>query len=98
MKTNHHWLAFVLLLAIPVGRAFGYGNAGHEAVGNVAAHYLAGTRAEKEVRALLHENEDLAKACTWADRAKLPEQYISEEMKDYVAHNPDHHKYHLCDV
>lgn len=91
-------LYFLLILVSAFHVALGYGNAGHEAVGNVAAHYLAGTPAEREVSKLLRPGEDLAKACTWADRAKLPDQYLSAEMKDYVGHNPEHHSYHFCDV
>lgn len=87
-----------LLVLFFTRAAFGYGNAGHEAVGNIAAHYLAGTPAEAEVRKLLRPGEELSKACTWADRAKLPDQYLSDEMKDFVAHNPEHHSYHFCDV
>ncbi len=98
MKTIRHLFILFLLAIMPARFALGYGNAGHEAVGNVAAHYLEGTHAEAEVRKLLRPGEDLAKASTWADRAKLPEQYLSDEMKDFVAHNPDHHKYHFCDV
>lgn len=94
----------LLLLLVPLAlfltapALFGYGNAGHEAVGNIAAHFLAGSRAETEVRKLLLPNETLAKACTWADRAKLPEQYLSQEMQEFVKNNPDHHKYHYCDI
>lgn len=91
-------LLFLFLAAAFSPCAFGYGNAGHEAIGLVAAHYLAGSRAETEVAKLLHPGEDLAKAATWADRAKLPGQYLSPEMQDFVANNPSHHKYHFCDV
>src|SRR5438067_2256116 len=98
MKTIRCLLVSVIFAVTCARCALGYGNAGHEAVGNIAAHYLAGTHAEAKVRNLLRPNEDLAKASTWADRAKLPAQYLSDEMKDFVAHNPDHHKYHFCDV
>src|SRR5207245_1943178 len=83
---------------LAASRAFGYGNAGHEIVGNLAAHYLAGSHAEAEIRKLLKPGEDLAKACTWADREKFPEKYLTDEMKEFVANNPDHHLYHYCDV
>ena len=43
-----------------IANASGYGNAGHQAIGSVAEHYLEGTRAQKEVRALLKEGENLA--------------------------------------
>ncbi len=76
----------------------GYGAAGHEAIGRIATQYLAGTRAESEVAKLLYPNEDLARAATWADRAKLDEKYLSAEMKTFVTDNPGHHGYHYCDV
>jgi hypothetical protein len=81
-----------------IANASGYGNAGHQAIGTVAEHYLEGTRAKKEIRALLKEGENLDKAATWADRAKLPEKYLSAEMKEFVTNNPDHHSFHYCDV
>ncbi|MES2922324.1 MAG: S1/P1 nuclease [Verrucomicrobiota bacterium] len=81
-----------------VGNAFGYGNAGHQAVGTVAERHLEGSRALTEVRLLLRKGEGLDKAATWADRAKLPDKYLSAEMKDFVANNPEHHSYHYCDV
>lgn len=98
MKKNACPFLFFSLALIAATSAFGYGNAGHEAVGSIAAHYLAGTHAEAEMQKLLLPGETLAKACTWADRAKLPEQYLSPEMKDFVTNNPDHHKYHFCDI
>lgn len=90
-------------LFIPVifsfaGSAFAYGPAGHEAVGTIAERYLDGTRALKEVRTLLHKDESLARATTWADRAKFPDKYLNAEMKEFVANNPEHHSYHYCDV
>lgn len=81
-----------------IGNASGYGNAGHQAVGTIADHYLQGTRALKEVHSLLRKGEGLDKAATWADRAKLPDKYLSAEMKDFVANNPEHHSYHYCDI
>jgi len=93
--------SFVLLVASVVllaRSACGYGNAGHQAVGTMAEHYLEGTRAGREVRTLLHAKEDMARAATWADRAKLPEKYLSAEMKEYVANNPGHRSYHYCDL
>src|SRR5947208_1070100 len=76
----------------------GYGNAGHEIVGAMAERLIQGTHAEAQVRALLKPEETLAKAATWADRAKFPDQYLSPEMKEYVANNPNHHSFHFCDV
>jgi hypothetical protein len=81
-----------------ISTAFGYGNAGHQAIGSIAEHYLSGTRAEQEVRALLNAREDLARAATWADRAKIPDKYLTAEMKEFVANNPGHHGFHYCDI
>jgi hypothetical protein len=81
-----------------IGTALAYGPAGHEAVGTIAERYLEGSRALKEVRSLLHKDESLARATTWADRAKFPEKYLSAEMKEFVTNNPEHHSYHYCDV
>ncbi len=86
-------IAFVL-----IGNASGYGPAGHEATGKIAEHYLAGTRALVEARKLLGKDDGLDRAATWADRAKFPEKYLTDEMKDFVANNPDHHTYHYCDI
>lgn len=91
-------LFLACLSAVFVGNASGYGNAGHQAVGTVAEHYLEGTRALKEVRSLLRTGEGLDKAATWADRAKLPDKYLSAEMKDFITNNPEHHSYHYCDI
>lgn len=88
-------VGLTLMLAVS---SLGYGNAGHEAVGNLAARYLMGTRAEKEIIALLNPNEGMDRAATWADRAKFPDKYLTHEMKEYVANNPDHHSYHYCDI
>ncbi len=92
-----------LLLLAAIGFSFasqarGYGNAGHQAIGTIAAGYLEGTRAGTEVRALLKKEEGLDRAATWPDRAKLPEKYLTAEMKDFVTNNPEHHSYHYCDV
>jgi hypothetical protein len=93
----HLLLGFLCHVVLLVG-SFGYGNAGHQAVATIAERQLAGTRAETEIRALLHENEDLARASTWADRAKFDDKYLTKEMKEFVAQNPGHHGYHYCDI
>ncbi len=98
MRPIRFFFASIVAFVCSVAPVFGYGTAGHEAVGNIAAHYLEGSRTETEVAKLLRPGETLAKACTWADRAKLPDQYLTPEMKEFVANNPDHHKYHFCDV
>ena len=89
--------AFVLFAAC-AGHAFGYGNAGHQAIGSLAEKYLEGSRALEEVRKLLHKDEGLDRAATWMDRAKLPEKYLTNEMTEFVTNNPDHHSFHYCDI
>ena len=91
-------LTLTALTVALMGNGFGYGNAGHQAIGTVAENYLVGTRALKQVHALLKQGEGLDKASTWADRAKLPDKYLSVEMKEFVTNNPEHHSYHYCDV
>ena len=91
-------LIFATVALATIGNALGYGNAGHEAIGTIAEHDLEGTRALKEVRSLLHQGEGLDRASTWPDRAKLPDKYLTAEMKDFVANNPEHHTYHYCDI
>jgi hypothetical protein len=90
-------ILFPLLIFIS-SHAFAYGPAGHETVGTIAERYLAGTRALTQVESLLNKGENLARASTWADRAKFPEKYLSAEMKEFVANNPQHHSFHYCDV
>jgi len=91
-------LLSLFLSFVSIGGASAYGPAGHQAVGTIAERHLEGTRAIKEVRALLKSDEGLDKAATWADRAKFPDKYLTTEMKDFVANNPDHHVFHYCDI
>jgi len=59
-----------MLLALAPHVAWGWGAAGHEAIGAVADRLLAGTRAGGEVRTILGPDETLAEASVWADCAK----------------------------
>ena len=77
--------------------AFGYGNDGHETVGAIAAELIQGTHAETKVNELL-QGMSLVDAATWADRAKGSQGPLTQEMKDFVAANHDHHNYHYTDV
>lgn len=94
---RHFFFIFTLGCSV-VGKSYGYGNAGHQAIGTIAEHYLTGTRAGLEIRTLLKPGEGLDRAATWADRAKIPDKYLTIEMKEFVANNPGHHSYHYCDV
>lgn len=98
MSLLPHLAGGLAVLHLLTAAAFGYGNAGHQVIGDIAAHYLQGTRAGEEVAKLLRDKETLATAATWPDRAKLPEKYLTEEMKEFVAQNPEHHVYHYCDI
>lgn len=63
----------LLFFVIHTGFAFAYGSAGHEAIGALADDYIAGTNAEKEVKALLKKVKSgitLQQAAVWADCAK----------------------------
>ena len=91
------FLRFLCIGLTLCGPLHGYGNAGHLAVGTIAAHYLEGTRAGDEVKSLL-KKDGLDRAATWADRAKIPEKYLTVEMKEFVANNPNHHSFHYCDI
>src|SRR6185437_15013071 len=77
--------------------ALGYGKDGHETVGAIAADLLQGTHAETKVNNLL-QGMSLLDAATWADRAKGSQGPLTQEMKDFVAANHDHHNYHYTDV
>ncbi len=90
--------AATLCVLLQTAAAPGYGPAGHQAIGKIAEKDLEGTRAGREVRKLLLPDERLDYAANWADRAKLPEKYLSDEMKSFIAANPKHHSYHYCDV
>jgi hypothetical protein len=79
--------------------AHAWGNDGHRAVGAIADQLIAGSSAEQHVKALLLPGESLEKVATWADCVKGtycgPQ---SDEMKSYVAANPQHSEYHYTDV
>ena len=66
-------VCFPLFLATYAGLVFSYGPAGHEAIGALTDQYIAGTNAEKEVKALLKMVKpglSLQQAGAWADCAK----------------------------
>ncbi len=89
------YAAFALATA---GNTFGYGNDGHQAVGTIAERHLEGTHALEMAHSLLKKGDGLDRASTWLDRAKLPDKYLSTEMTDFIANNPDHHSFHYCDI
>ncbi|WP_431476136.1 S1/P1 nuclease [Massilia eburnea] len=79
--------------------ALAWGNAGHRVVGAIADNLIKGSNAEKQVKALLQQGEDLEKIANWADCVKGtfcgPQ---TQEMNDYVAAHPKHSEYHYTDV
>ena len=94
-------LACILALssAFVSGQALAWGADGHATVGAIADQLIAGSNAEKQVAALLLPGESLASIASWADCVKG--SYCgpqTQEMKDYVAANPQHSEYHYTDV
>jgi len=99
-------LAIVVALSASMGiaallpaEALAWGNAGHRVVGSIADKLIAGSNAEKQVKALLQPGESLESIANWADCVKGtycgPQ---SPEMLDYVKANPKHSEYHYTDV
>jgi hypothetical protein len=79
--------------------ALAWGNDGHRAVGAIADKLLKGTKAEKQIAALLQPGESLESIANWADCVKGtycgPQ---TSEMVEYVNGNPKHSTYHYTDV
>jgi hypothetical protein len=93
-------ISVALCLSYPL-TALAYGHQGHETVGLIAASLIKGTNAEKQVKRLLQKEETLATASEWADCAKgftYCHADPTEEMKDFVQRNPNHHAYHYTDI
>lgn len=94
-----------LACVVALGGAFlsldaaAWGYQGHRAVGAMADQLIAGTRAQKEVAALLLPGESLEKISVWPDCVKGtscgPQ---TPEMLEYVAANPQHSEYHYTDI
>lgn len=81
------------------GNALAWGDQGHRSIGAIADRLLKGTKAEKQVAALLLPGENLELATIWADCVKGsfcgPQ---SQEMLDYAAGNPQHTEYHYTNT
>ncbi|MET0981524.1 MAG: S1/P1 nuclease [Telluria sp.] len=94
-------LACVLALAsaFTANAALAWGGDGHRAVGAIADKLLKGSKAEKQIAALLLPGESLESIANWADCVKGtycgPQ---SPEMVDYTTGNPKHSEYHYTDV
>lgn len=80
--------------------AFAWGNDGHRVVGSIADKLIKGTRAEKQVAALLLPGESLESVSVWADTAKGGVGYAipTPEMVEYTDANPKHSEYHYTDI
>jgi hypothetical protein len=76
--------------------AFAWGDEGHRAIGDMAAHLIAGTPAAQHVHELLGE-ETLATASVWADVVKGRTNQ-TEEMLRFKAANPSHAVSHYTDI
>lgn len=99
-----NWKTIVTLVTITVIQSvtpapgFTWGQDGHRIVGALADRALVGSRAEREVRALLQPSESLESVAFWADCAKGYCGELTEEMKTFVQSNPNHHQYHFTNV
>lgn len=95
-------VAAALLCASSGAWAWGYD--GHRTVGAIADQLIRGTRAEKQVRALLLPGESLEKAAVWMDCIKATATGAAacgpqtQEMLDYVHANPLHAEYHYVNL
>ncbi|MCG2586093.1 S1/P1 nuclease [Massilia sp. TS11] len=89
--------AVAAALAAPAAQA--WGPDGHRITGALAAKLIKGTRAEREVAALLKPGETLESIANWADCARGtlcgPQ---SEEMQAFVAAFPRHTSFHFSSL
>lgn len=85
-------LAFLFAFA---GRAFAFSGEGHQIIATIAQEKLKGTRAEREIAALLGD-KSLAEVSTWADRLKR--RAFDDESDAFRRRNPGHDKWHYTNV
>ena len=99
-----NWTGMLTLTALVVAQivapepGYSWGQDGHRIVGALADRELAGSQAEREIRALLQPKETLENISFWADCAKGYCGELTEEMKAFVQSNPTHYHYHYTDV
>ena len=89
----------VLASAFAATDALAWGNDGHRVVGAIADKLLKGSKAQKQIDAILLPGESLESIANWADCVKGtycgPQ---TPEMVAYVNANPKHSEYHYTDI
>ena len=85
----------VLVLLAVAGRVFAFSGEGHQIIATIAAEKLKGTRAEREIAALLGD-KSLAEVSTWADRLKR--KAFDEESAAFRERNRGQDRYHYTNV
>jgi hypothetical protein len=93
-------LALALCAAFLSTEALAWGDQGHVVVGSIASRLIAGSNAEKQMKALLLPGETMEQAVVFADCTKgtfctLPH---TTEMDAYAAANPQQSSYHFADL
>ena len=86
------WL-FILL--VTAAHTFAFSGEGHQIIATIAVEKLKGTRAEREIAALLGD-KSLAEVSTWADRLKR--KAFDDESAAFRSRNPGHDKWHYTNV
>ena len=74
-----------------------FGSAGHRIVGTLAELHLQNTRALKEVRRILPQNQTLADAAVWPDTIKDP-IYEDADTNIFKLKHPGHDTYHYANL
>lgn len=86
------------VLALPAAVSLdAFGESGHRIVGRIAEAHLAGSRALREVGAILQPDETLADAAFWPDRIKN-ELYEDGDAAAFRLKHPGHEVYHYTDL
>src|SRR5690242_16403097 len=89
----------LLIILVSPSSLLAWGQAGHQTIGAIADQLLAGSRAEKEIRALLRHGETLISVSIWAYCTKgYCQAPLSPDMKTFTKANPNHHEYHYTDI
>lgn len=74
-----------------------FGSAGHRIIGTLAELHLQDTRALKEVRRILPQNQTLADAAVWPDTIKDP-LYEDADTNVFKLNHPGHETYHYANL
>jgi hypothetical protein len=101
MRLFHGTTIAVFGLLISSAPAFSWGRDGHQTVGMVADLLLREAPTIRDTVEQILGGVSLSEASVFADCAKGPsvcQRPLSEDEKDYVDHNHQHHEFHYTDV